>query len=156
VRHRKPPKAVAPEPEAPKRKPGRPKVDWMAGLSTEQIILRLAEIQCTHAEIAAVLGCSTDTVANNYSELIKKGSECGKSSLRRWQWISAENGNPTMQIWLGKQMLGQTDKMDLSRLTDDELIALTKSHIAGSRPKGSAPARSGDEPDLGSDTGAAN
>jgi hypothetical protein len=29
--------------------------------------------------------------------------------LRQLQWQSAEKGNVTMQIFLGKQMLGQTD-----------------------------------------------
>ena len=33
-------------------------------------------------------------------------------SLRRQQFKSAEAGNVTMQIWLGKQYLGQTDKVE--------------------------------------------
>lgn len=38
----------------------------------------------------------------------------GKRSLRRMQWKSAKGGNATMQIWLGKQLLGQTDKQDIT------------------------------------------
>jgi hypothetical protein len=30
------------------------------------------------------------------------------------QWKSAQDGNVTAQIWLGKQMLGQRDKHELS------------------------------------------
>jgi hypothetical protein len=33
-------------------------------------------------------------------------------SLRRLQWKSAEAGNTTMQIFLGKQWLDQTEKTD--------------------------------------------
>jgi len=29
------------------------------------------------------------------------------------QWKSAEKGNVTMQIWLGKQILGQADKSEV-------------------------------------------
>ena len=40
---------------------------------------------------------------------IEKGREHAKISLRRMQFKSAEGGNVTMQIWLGKQLLGQRD-----------------------------------------------
>jgi hypothetical protein len=42
-------------------------------------------------------------------------------SLRRAQWKSAEGGNVTMQIWLGKQWLGQKEQheIDLSVSNDD-------------------------------------
>jgi hypothetical protein len=33
-------------------------------------------------------------------------------SLRRMQWQAAENGNPTMLVWLGKQYLNQKDKAE--------------------------------------------
>lgn len=33
-------------------------------------------------------------------------------SLRRQQIALAEKGNATMLIWLGKQLLGQSDKVD--------------------------------------------
>jgi hypothetical protein len=36
--------------------------------------------------------------------------------LRRLQWKGAEAGNPTMLIWLGKQMLGQRDSHGLQQL----------------------------------------
>jgi hypothetical protein len=38
-----------------------------------------------------------------------KGREDVKMSLRRAQLQLALNGNPTMLIWLGKQLLGQQD-----------------------------------------------
>ena len=30
------------------------------------------------------------------------------------QWKSAEDGNVTMQIWLGKQVLGQAEKQEVT------------------------------------------
>jgi hypothetical protein len=66
-------------------------------------------IQCTFAEIAAVVGCSIDTIELRYSALIKEYREKGKSSLRRWQWKAAERGNQAMLVWLGKQHLDQRD-----------------------------------------------
>jgi hypothetical protein len=38
----------------------------------------------------------------------QRGVELGKATLRRMQWISAKS-NPFMQIFLGKQYLGQSD-----------------------------------------------
>ena len=35
-------------------------------------------------------------------------------SLRRMQFEKAQTGNTTMLIWLGKQMLGQKDKIETS------------------------------------------
>lgn len=52
---------------------------------------------------------SKDTLDRNYAAPIEKGRELAKCSLRRMQFKSAEAGNVTMQIWLGKQLLGQKD-----------------------------------------------
>jgi len=68
----------------------------------------LGKIQSTHAELAAVLGVSVDTVERRlrddleFREAYEKGLDHGKSSLRRIQWKAALGGNITMQIWLGK------------------------------------------------------
>jgi len=51
--------------------------------------------------------------------------ENGRSSLRRLQWKSATNGNITMQIWLGKQYLGQRDmhSAELSGANGEPLVS---------------------------------
>ena len=97
--------------------------------------LRMVEdrgrIQSTHAELAAVLGCSLDTVKDRlkgdaeFSTAYEKGLENGRSSLRRLQWKSATNGNITMQIWLGKQYLGQRDmhSAELSGANGEPLVS---------------------------------
>jgi hypothetical protein len=77
---------------------------------------KLARIMCTQSEIAEVLGVSLSTLEHDkeFLRIHKKGIEAGKASLRRMQWKSAEDGNVTSQIWLGKQYLGQRDKSEIS------------------------------------------
>lgn len=92
-----------------------------------ELVAKLAEIQCTQEEIARVLGCSTKTLQRDeeYSLIYKKAAESGRTSLRRYQWKSAEKGNVTMQIWLGKQFLGQKDIITYNNLDDTEDDPLT-------------------------------
>ena len=75
-----------------------------------KVLRSLLEIQCTITECAYVLGVSTDTLQRNYKDVINQGKTMGKVTLRRAQWRNAiEKNNVTMQIWLGKQCLGQSD-----------------------------------------------
>ena len=87
-----------------KNKIGRPRLQ----LDEEQII-NLAKINCTMKEIASVMKCSVDTLERGFADIIKRGQEEGKTSLRRHMWIAAEKGNITMQIWLSKQLLGMRE-----------------------------------------------
>lgn len=81
---------------------------------------KMAHIQCTGEEIAAILDLDYDTLLRlikdkgyiSFSEWFKKHSSGGKMSLRRRQFKMSET-NPTMAIWLGKQYLGQRDHQDL-------------------------------------------
>jgi hypothetical protein len=90
---------------------GRPRLEFDLRQVEE-----LGKIQSTQPELAAVLGCGLTTVkdriANDpeFATAYKRGLETGKSSLRRLQWKSAVGGHVTMQIWLGKQYLGQQDR----------------------------------------------
>lgn len=100
---------------------------------TLRTIQGLGQIQSTNVEAAAVLGVSRETfeqfLGNNEkaAETFERAKEKGKSSLRRLQFKSAQDGNVTMQIWLGKQLLGQKDKQELdvkhsvSDMSDEEL-----------------------------------
>ena len=98
-----------------KKPTGRPRLEVDLALAS-----RLASIMCTGQEIADVLQVSYNTVERRveeetglgFGEWIKRHQAVGKSSLRRMQWKTAENGNVTMQIWLGKQYLGQADKVE--------------------------------------------
>lgn len=87
-----------------KKKGGRPKIQL-----NEKQVVELAKIHCTMKEIAGVMDCSVDTLERNYAEIIKKGKEEGKTTLRHSMWRNAMKGNVTMQIWLSKQLLGMRE-----------------------------------------------
>jgi hypothetical protein len=96
----------------------RPKIEI-----NEDEVFELAKIQCTNDEIAAVFGVSEVTIRNRFSAIVAKWREAGKKSLRRAQWEKAvKDGNVVMQIWLGKQYLGQRDKSDLDLQTGVSII----------------------------------
>ena len=93
----------------------RPKLEL-----NEQQIETLASIGCTVAEIAHVLECSKDTLERRYSENIDKGRSALNMSLRRKQLDVAMNGSVPMLIWLGKQLLGQTDRQSVEQTLKDD------------------------------------
>ena len=74
---------------------------------------QLAAFGCSVREIASFYGCSEDLIKKSYSQFITKGKDKGKIRLRQMQWKAAEGGNVSMLIWLGKQVLGQSDKQEL-------------------------------------------
>jgi hypothetical protein len=87
--------------------------------ATLETVTALAKIQCTQYEAADFMKVCEKTFIN-YLQSNKKareawnnGREEGKVSLRRLQWKSAQSSIP-MQIWLGKQYLGQKDKQEQS------------------------------------------
>ena len=61
-------------------------------------------------------------MTQNFCGFIKKGMEQGKASLRRMQYGAANKGNVTMQIWLGKQYLGQNDKQEITGLMGIQFV----------------------------------
>jgi len=89
--------------------------------------IRLAQIQCTDKEIAHCLGVHETTLIRRkqdnpeFAETLERARSTGRMSLRRVQWQSAQAGNATMQIWLGKQILGQRDKHEFSGDPDNPL-----------------------------------
>lgn len=94
---------------------GRPKK--VLNEEGKEAVKKLSTMMCTDEEIAMFLGVSPDTLTNSnnaetFAECKKEGQANGKVSLRRMQFKSAERGNVTMQIWLGKQWLNQTEKQE--------------------------------------------
>jgi hypothetical protein len=79
---------------------------------------RAASIGCTAEEIAALLGVARATFYLNlerdpeFQRIIDEARASGRATLRRLQWQRANGGSDTMLIWLGKQMLGQKDKVE--------------------------------------------
>jgi len=88
-------------------KGGRPKADV-----DPRLVETLAGIGCTLSEIAAACNCHPDTLTNRFSAEMEKGRENGKTRLRKKQIEVALTGNVSMLIWLGKQILGQSEKVE--------------------------------------------
>lgn len=82
-----------------------------AAIDDEQIAM-LASFGCTNIEIAEMARISLRTLNRRYIDVITNGRNKLAMSLRRKQYEMAMNGNVTMLIWLGKQYLGQTDKLN--------------------------------------------
>ena len=72
-------------------------------------VFKLAAIGCKDIEIAEWFGIDSNTLRYNFSVELTKGRETLKQSLRRKQIEVAMSGNPTMLIFLGKNLLGQSD-----------------------------------------------
>ena len=90
----------------------------------------LCGLQCTLLEICDFFDVEDDTLnswckktyGTTFSEVFKQKRGKGQISLRRMQWKLAEK-NPTMAIFLGKQYLGQKDKIEY---TDDGMKSINE------------------------------
>ena len=99
---------------------GRPKTEIDLGE-----LRRLCRLNCTMPEIAAFLEIPLRTLEDRYTndndvrEAIQSGRELGKLSIRRKQiQIMEQQNSATMAIWLGKNLLGQRDNLDVT--TEDK------------------------------------
>lgn len=72
-------------------------------------IVKLAAIGCTDREIAEWVGITESTLRYNFNSELIKGKGQLVQSLRKAQIRTALEGNATMLVWLGKNILGQTD-----------------------------------------------
>ena len=72
-------------------------------------VQKLSKFGMTNVEIADFFGCDERLIRKSYSEYLTKGRAEMKLRLRQLQFKSAEKLNAVMLIWLGKQMLGQSD-----------------------------------------------
>lgn len=87
----------------------------------------LCKIHCTGEEIAAIMDVDYDTLKRiiktkyslSFSQYFDRKSASGKMSLRRKQYSKANSGNTAMLIWLGKQWLGQKDRIEETKLGPD-------------------------------------
>lgn len=107
-------------------KMGRPRIQI-----DEEQFKKLCALQCTLEDIAGFFNCSEDTIENwckrtfeeTFSETFKKYSGAGKVSLRRMQFKLAEK-SAAMAIFLGKNWLGQTDKIEQTITEVEDLSTL--------------------------------
>ena len=76
-------------------------------------IREAAKVGCSLESIARIEGLPEPTVRKHYKEEIRTSFEKGKERLRSAQWkLAVEEGNARMLEWLGKQYLGQSDKVE--------------------------------------------
>jgi hypothetical protein len=81
-----------------------------------RVVEGMAGVGATLGEIAEFLEVSHDTIERRFALILRKAKAGQKIRLRRAQMSSALGdpargiaGNVSMQIWLGKQVLGQTE-----------------------------------------------
>ena len=106
---------------------GRPA--WVPTAAQLNELSKLGAFQATLNEVAAWFDVAPKTIDNRlaedtayefegkqltFREIFEHGKLKGKANLRRLQMIQAERGNPTMLIWLGKQLLGQRDNIEVT------------------------------------------
>lgn len=99
-------------------KGGRPR-KLTADEATINQITGMAAIFCTKSEVCAVLRVSRPTLDRFFADnpevlaAYEDGFGAGQMSLRRKQFKLADK-NAAMAIFLGKNYLGQSDKLDLN------------------------------------------
>jgi hypothetical protein len=140
------PAPIGPSTEKPRNKGGRPKINI-----DPEMVEKLAGIGCPDSEIAAIVNCSVDTLTRRFADVLHKGRENCKTRLRKKQIEVALAGNVSMLIWLGKQMLAQSEKVeaktelsgsingtldDASKKAVDEWARQIQSKIRKSRTRG--------------------
>lgn len=84
----------------------------------------MARIGCTDREIAEHFGIKDETLRRNFVDYLVKGRSELKQRLRQAQLKVAFEGNPTMLIWLGRNILGQNETVasnskEILPFTDD-------------------------------------
>lgn len=93
---------------------------------------KLCALQCTEPEFCGFFEVTDKTLNSwckreygmSFSEIFAQKRSLGKISLRRYQFQQAEK-SATMAIWLGKQWLGQTDKVAVQTVEEQETDPLT-------------------------------
>lgn len=82
-------------------------------------VWKLAAMGCTMEEMSDWFQINRETLKYNFSDYIQKGRAELKRRLRAAQIRVALDGNASMLIWLGKNLLGQSDNPGI---TDDQKI----------------------------------
>ena len=72
-------------------------------------VYELAVIGCNDREIARWFDMDENTLRYNFSDIILKGREDLKHTLRRAMLKNALSGNAALQIFLAKNLLGMSD-----------------------------------------------
>ena len=93
-------------------------------------IEELSRSHCTFVELSRFYNCSEKAVEERYrtdqdfKQAVDRGRFEAIKGLRRKQLEMAMDGNTQMAVWMGKQLLGQTDKQEIDQLSRVEPITI--------------------------------
>ena len=87
---------------------------------------KLCALQCSLREIAGWFNVSEDTIERivvrekgiKFADYFSQKKSHGKIALRRKQYETAMSGSVPLLIWLGKQYLGQSEKVETKQEID--------------------------------------
>ena len=90
---------------------------------------KLAMLQCTDEEIAAWFGVHVNTIMRRrkspkFAAIMERGKAKGRISVRRQQMKLLEAGNATMGVWLGKNVLGQVDQVNVFTNHNPQVVVM--------------------------------
>jgi len=115
----------------PKKLAGRPRA-----VVDAETVGKLAEMGCTTDEIGDWFNVDGSTIRRNFGHVCRQAKAKTKVKLRNAQLETALKGDKTMLVWLGKQLLKQSDNGQLGgddvRIlpwTDEEPNELTNDSI---------------------------
>ncbi|MGA7905407.1 MAG: hypothetical protein WBL40_20180 [Terrimicrobiaceae bacterium] len=90
-------------------------------------IKQLASIGCTDEEIGLIAGIDDSTLQRRFAPLLKEGRAAFKAEIRGMQRRRCLDGSDTMLIWLGKVVLHQKERTDITLEANDTLAAFIDS-----------------------------
>ncbi len=94
---------------------GRPLVEV-----DEKIVVALAAVGCTVDEVASYVGCSKSVLYDRFSDVLEKGHNQQKVTIRRQQHAIMMTGDRGMAIWLGKQHCAQFEPHRITTMGEDQ------------------------------------
>lgn len=106
------------------------KIDW-------KVVGDMLAAGCRGTEVAASIGIAPYTLYERCSEdkgilfthFAQECREKGNSMLHAAQFKNAMKGNTSMQIWLGKQRLGQRDKEEPDKNPPNDIIIALQNQL---------------------------
>ena len=84
----------------------------------EKVLANLSQIGCTQEEIGCIVGISARTLQRRFADLLEVNKNKGKASLRKRMYEKAMKGNDKLLIWLSKNMLGMSERIHNTNITE--------------------------------------
>lgn len=102
-----------------------------------KVVEAMASVGATTEEIGHYCGVSGETIRRRFGDILAKARSNLRTRLRQAQLKLALNGNATMLIWLGKQILNQQERQAIDVGAADDLKAMTVRFVKASVPSSS-------------------